>query len=308
MKSLRIATRNSRLALWQAHHVADCLREHGFDTELVPLVSGGDTDLRPIDGTRQVGVFTKRIQQALLDDEADIAVHSLKDLPTEVDPRLRLASVPEREVVDDALVSPAGWSLEQLPTGARVGTGSRRRGAQLLSVRPDLHILAIRGNVQTRLQKLEQGEFDALVLAEAGLRRLELHELSRTTLPMTLMLPAPGQGALGIEVRSDDDATANAVVQLDHIPTHAAVLAERHLLARLHGGCLAPIAALGECSPNVLQLKAVVLSGNGATRIDKDSSCRFDAQAWREIARSLAERVADQLLDEGAAELIESQR
>jgi hydroxymethylbilane synthase len=243
-----------------------------------------------------------------LDGQADIAVHSLKDLPTEVDSRLRLASVPEREVVDDALVTSAGWSIAQLPDGARVGTGSRRRGAQLLSARPDLQILAIRGNVQTRLQKLEQGEFDAIVLAEAGIQRLELHELARTKLPLTLMLPAPGQGALGIEVRSDDELAAEAVAVLNHVATHASVLAERRLLAKLHGGCLAPIAALAQCVHDELRMSAVVLSSDGATRIDKQASCRFDQQSWQAIAVSLAESVADELLAEGAAELIESQR
>lgn len=308
MKTLRIATRKSPLALWQAEHVADRLKAEGIETVLVPLVSGGDTDMRPIDGTRQVGLFTKRIQQALLDDEADIAVHSLKDLPTEVDHRLMLASVPHRETIEDAIVSSAGWKLDQLPLGSRIGTGSRRRGAQLLSIRPDLQILPIRGNVQTRLAKLHDGEYDAIILAEAGILRLEMHELTRTQLPRDVMLPAPGQGALGIEVRSQDTEAAEAVEKLNHIPSHAAVLAERQMLASLHGGCLAPIAALAELRDGDLTMSAVVLSNEGRIRIDKQASVTFDEQSWRQSAQSLAKVVTDDLLAEGAAELIQQQR
>ncbi len=308
MKSLRIATRKSPLALWQAEHVADRLQSEGIDTVLVPLVSGGDTDMRPIDGTRQVGVFTKRIQQALLDDEADIAVHSLKDLPTEVDRQLMLASVPQRETIDDSLVSDAGWSLDELPNRSRIGTGSRRRGAQLLSTRPDLQILPIRGNVQTRLAKLREGEYDAIILAEAGIVRLEMSELPRTRLPRHLMLPAPGQGALGIEVRSADAVAAEAVGRLDHLPSRAAVTAERQLLAALHGGCLAPIAALAEVRDGNLSMSAVVLSNDGSQRIDKQASVPFDEQAWQQSAETLAKLVTDQLVADGAHELIQQQR
>ncbi len=164
MTPLRIATRKSPLALWQAEYVAQRLKEKGIDTVLVPMVSGGDTDMRPIDGTRQVGLFTKRIQQALLENEADIAVHSLKDLPTEQNPSLSLAAVPERETVVDSLVSKTSLRLDELPLEARVGTGSKRRAAQLRHRRPDLQVLPIRGNVQTRLGKLDEGEFDACLL------------------------------------------------------------------------------------------------------------------------------------------------
>ena len=264
--------------------------------------------MRPIDGTRQVGVFTKRIQQALLDDEADIAVHSLKDLPTEVDERLMLASVPQRETIDDALVSTAGWSLEQLPKESRIGTGSRRRGAQLLSVRPDLQILPIRGNVQTRLAKLGDGDYDAIILAEAGIVRLEMHELPRTRLPRQVMLPAPGQGALGIEVRSSDAVAAEAVGRLNHIPSRAAVVAERALLAALHGGCLAPIAALSEVRDGYLNLSAVVLASDGSKRIDKQAAVPFEAELWHQCAVTLGKLVTDQLIAEGMHELIQQQR
>ena len=236
MKTLRIATRKSLLALWQAQHVQALLAANEDVSELIPMVSVGDTDMRPIDGTRQVGVFTKRIQKALLDNEADIAVHSLKDLPTEPTETLALAAVPARETVEDALVSKECWTLENLPQGAVVGTGSKRRGAQILYQRPDLRIANIRGNVQTRLEKLEQGEYDAIVLAEAGIQRLELTELTRTLLPLEIMLPAPGQGALGIEIRSDDTDAFEAVTKLDVQGAHAAVVSERTVISRRHGG------------------------------------------------------------------------
>ncbi len=313
MKTLRIATRKSPLALWQAEHVAKLLEDRGVTTELVPLVSGGDTDMSPIDGTRQVGLFTKRIQQAVIDDEADIAVHSLKDLPTEVDDRLTLAAVPEREAVQDCLVSTACWTLAQLPQSARVGTGSRRRGSQLLSVRGDLQIQSIRGNVQTRLEKLAAGEFDAIMLAQAGILRLQMHDLSRVTLSLDEMLPAPGQGALGIEVRSDDQESLRALSSLDHRSTRASVTAERQLLAALHGGCLAPIAAYAEVVGKTLRMRAVVLSQDGSERLDEQHQVAFDpdgpdSDAWQQAANELATHVTTALIDRGASELIQGQR
>lgn len=307
MNPLRIATRKSPLALWQAEHVAAQLNSHGFETELVPLVSGGDTDMRPIDGTRQVGLFTKRIQQALIEHEADIAVHSLKDLPTEVDSRFVLAAVPARETVADSLVSPERWSLDDLPEGARIGTGSRRRAAQLLSKRPDLKVLPIRGNVQTRLTKLESGEYDAILLAEAGVVRLEMNDLPRTQFAFSEMLPAPGQGALGIEVRSGDSAH-EAVSLLDDPDTRACVVAERTLLASLHGGCLAPIAALATVKNATLTLDAVVLSHDGTTRLDECESIEYRSENGCDIAQTLAERVSLSFIEKGAAELIQQQR
>lgn len=308
MKPIRIATRNSPLALWQAEHVAARLSSLDIASELVPMVSGGDTDMRPIDGTRQVGVFTKRIQEALLHNEADVAVHSLKDLPTEKNERLVLAAVPERETVADSLVSSAGWTFDQLPAGVKVGTGSRRRAAQLLNKRPDLVIEPIRGNVQTRLSKLESAEFDAIVLAEAGIIRLEMDGLARSQFEQSDMLPAPGQGALGIEVRSDDTIAAEAIMRLNDIPARVAVTAERLLLASLHGGCLAPIAAYAEVVGDQLRLDAVVLSDDGKTRLDESHQVAFNAKQWLEAAERLAGQVSQRMIDRGAGELIQSQR
>lgn len=308
MKTLRIATRKSPLALWQAEHVAARLDQLGIAAELVPLVSGGDVDMRPIDGSRQIGVFTKRIQQALLDDEADVAVHSLKDLPTETNDLLTLAAVPDRESVADCLVSPRGWTLAELPERARLGTGSRRRAAQLLSRRPDLQIEPIRGNVQTRLKKLEEGEFDAIILAEAGLLRLQLAQLPRTRLTLSEMLPAPGQGALGIEVRSDDAETLAAVSRLDDLDSRAGVTAERRLLAALHGGCLAPIAALAEVDAGQLTMSASVLSNDGSQRIDERHRVAFDRDHWQRASSELSEILYRELAARGAVELVQSQR
>jgi hydroxymethylbilane synthase len=305
---IRVATRQSPLAIWQAEHVARLLARSGVESELVPLVSGGDTDMRPIDSARQIGVFTKRIQQAVIDEEADVAVHSLKDLPTEADNQLVLAAVPERETVADSLVSAQSWTLADLPERAIVGTGSRRRAAQLLNRRSDLRVEPIRGNVQTRLAKLDAGEFDAIMLAEAGLQRLEMNELPRSQFSILEMLPAPGQGALGIEVRSADDATFEYVSQLDHRGTRAAVTAERTLLAALHGGCLAPIAAYASVEADLLSLSAVVLSSDGSVRLDQQASVKLEHDDWNEIAFQLAMRVADDLLSRGARELVEAAR
>jgi hydroxymethylbilane synthase len=321
-RPLRIATRNSPLAMWQAKFVASELGALGIATELVPLVSSGDVDMAPIDGTRQVGVFTKRIQQALLDDEADVAVHSLKDLPTEVIPALRLAAVPVRETVVDAIVSHDRFTIETLPQGAKIGTGSKRRAAQLKYLRPDLELHPIRGNVQTRLAKLDTESFAAIVLAEAGLLRLEMHEVPRTLLSLEQMLPAPGQGALGIEVRSDDDRAWQMVASLNDPRTAASVTAERTLLAALHGGCLAPIAALAQVESrsgqnSELVLRAVVLSADGRHRIDETGQIewpdshetgpqRLESILGKSV--QLGTEIANRMAARGAREMIAAAR
>ena len=305
---LRIATRESPLAMWQAEQVAAWLADCGQATTLVPLASGGDTDMRPIDGTRQVGVFTKRIQQAVLSGDADVAVHSLKDLPTETDPRLALAAVPARERVNDCLVSPTAMTLSELPRGATVGTGSRRRAAQLLNQRPDLIIQPIRGNVQTRLAKLAEDEYDAIVLAQAGLVRLELTQQPRVELTLDEMLPAVGQGALGIEVRSDDEAAHAALRRIDDLAARAAVTAERTLLAALHGGCLAPIAAYAYIEQQKLFLRAMVLSSDGTTRLQQNRETTFDSGDWEFQATAIAKLASEALIAEGARQLIEDAR
>ncbi|MEX0824978.1 MAG: hydroxymethylbilane synthase [Pirellulaceae bacterium] len=296
--TLRLATRRSPLARWQAEWVARELTALGQQVDLVLLTSRGDVDQAPIDGTRGVGFFTKRIQDALLQGEADIAVHSLKDLPTDPQPALQLAAIPRRAPVGDCLMTRSGETLAQLAAGAVVGTGSRRRGAQLLHIRPDLRVQAIRGNVETRLAKLQEGKYDAIVLAEAGLTRLEMTEHVSERLPLEVMLPAPGQGALGIETRADDERAISILASLDDAESRAAVTAERSLLRELSGGCLAPIAALGTVDGNRLSLRAAVLSADGQQRLDHQATGRVDqaASLGVEVAAVLHEQGADALI------------
>lgn len=295
---IRLATRKSPLALWQAQWVAEQLRLLGYNCELVPLTSEGDHDLRPITSASGVGLFTKRIQQALIDGEADVAVHSLKDLPTIDVPSLHLAAVPVRETVEDRLVSAKGWTLDELPQGAVVGTSSRRRAAQLLYHRGDLQILPIRGNLQTRIDQVMRGDFDATLLAAAGLERLEMNDVPATTLPLEIMLPAPSQAALGIETRRDDERTTAGVARLDHRETRAAVTAERTLLRELSGGCLAPIAAYGRVSGTALHLQAIVLSLDASTRLAAEVTGPLDqaAELGRAAAAQLRAAGADAII------------
>lgn len=266
-KTIRVATRRSPLALWQADWVAKRLAELGIACQLVPLVSQGDDDQRPITTASGVGLFTKRIQQALIDGEADVAVHSLKDLPTMPIDALQVSAVSQRAEVEDCLLTATGLTLDELPRGAGVGTSSRRRAAQLLAYRDDLRIAPIRGNVQTRIDQVMCGDFDATLLAAAGLARLDMHDLPMVKLPLEVMLPAPGQAALAVETRRDDEATSRIVARLNHGPTRRAVTAERRLLSDLSGGCLAPIAALATVQGEQLALRAVVLSPDGKQRL-----------------------------------------
>lgn len=298
---LRIGTRGSALARWQADWVAAQLTERGTLVELMTIETEGDVTTGPLSESGGVGIFTKAIQRALLDKRIDVAVHSLKDLPTEPIENLSVAAVPPREACGDVLVTTTKTTLSSLPRGARVGTGSPRRKAQLLRTRDDLAVLDIRGNVGTRLSKLDRGDYDAIILAEAGLRRLGLAERITHVLPLEVMLPAVGQGALGIECRADDSATREAVRPLNDPTTHACVLAERTLLYCLKAGCLAPVGVLGQVDETTLvRLTAIVLSEEGGRAITAE------ATAPQEEAEALGRSVADDLLRQGAAELIES--
>ncbi len=295
---LRLGTRASALARWQAEWVASELTQRGATIELVPITTQGDVSPQSLGTIGGQGVFTKELQRALLDGAIDLAVHSLKDLPTVPVPGLRLAAVPQRESVRDALVCREATSLEQLPARACIGTGSARRRAQLLHARPDLMIREIRGNVDTRLRKLAEGHYDAIVLAEAGLRRLGLSDRVTQLLPSELMVSAAGQGALGIEVRDDDEPAIRAVAALDHRPTHTAVLAERTVLYALQAGCLAPVGAWARWVERRLRLDAVVLSSDGRRRI------AVVCEDPTDDARALGERAAAELLERGAGPLI----
>ncbi len=303
MAELRLATRKSPLARWQAQWVAQLLAQAGVSTQLVFVTTRGDRQQSTsIARLGAQGVFTREIQQAVLDGRADAAVHSLKDLPTDPVPGLLLAAVPRRGPVQDVLIARDNLTLEQLPAGAVIGTGSLRRRAQLLRRRGDLKFVAMRGNVDTRLEKLQRGECDALMLAEAGLQRLGLEQHVTQRLPLEWVLPAVGQGAVGVECRQDDTAAREALARIDDAATHQAVLAERALLRSLRGGCLAPVAALAQVVHQRLRLQAVVLSPDGTRRL------HTTVTGEPEQAESLGEGAACELLDRGAAELIEQAR
>ena len=299
---LRLGTRASPLARWQADWVASELRKRGVEVELVLISTQGDVKTGPLGQIGGQGLFTKEIQRALLEGQIDLAVHSLKDLPTAHVEGLALAAVPKRESINDAFVCGTVKSIAELPQNARIGTGSLRRRAQLLHLRPDLQMLEIRGNVDTRLRKLDAGEYDALVLAQAGLHRLGLDARIASIIPLTTMLPAVGQGALGIEARDDDAVTRELLAPLSHEATHRAVIAERSLLASLRGGCLAPVGAWGRVDGGLLLLDGVVLSGDGQKKISASASRPPSA------AGDLGCDVAEQLLAQGAEGLIAASR
>lgn len=307
---LRLGTRASPLARWQAGWVADQLAARGVTVELVPITTQGDLRAAPLGQIGGQGLFTKELQRALLANEIDLAVHSLKDLPTAIVSGLVLAAVPPRESTADCLICRQADSFAALPHGARVGTGSLRRKAQLWHQRPDLVIEEIRGNVDTRLRKLDQGQYDAIVLAEAGLRRLGLEGRITQVLPRTHMLPAVGQGALGLETREDDVAAQAALRPLDDRAARTAVLAERALLAALRAGCLAPVAALGELQQDQLVLTAAVFSPDGRQKLMAEGQVAVPTSlpqpALDNLARCLGEEVAQRLFAQGAQQLIEA--
>jgi hydroxymethylbilane synthase len=304
---LRIATRASALALWQAEHVAEWLREVtiGRTIELVHVSTHGDREQKEaLHEMGGVGVFTREVQKVVLENQADIAVHSLKDLPTKSAEGLVLAGVPERASVFDALVLPqakkadAGW--DSLPPGARVGTGSLRRQAQIRHHRPDLVLLEVRGNVPTRIDKLDRGDFDALILAEAGLDRLGLSDRISLPLRPPEMFPAVGQGALGIECREDDAETIRLLAEISDPIAFASIQAERALLAELEAGCHAPLGALSTAfaEDRILRLEAVVLSPDGTKRIaaEKVGSLDDPVRLGQELAELLRAQGADDLM------------
>lgn len=302
---IRIATRKSALALWQANYLADRLRSLSAspEVELVPIVTTGDSNqsdaLRQFGGT---GVFTREVQIAVLQARADIAVHSLKDLPTQSTDGLVLAAVPERELRCDALLLPlnvdAIQSLDDIQRGAKIGTGSPRRQAQLLYLRPDLEVCEIRGNVDTRIRKLDEGQYDAIVLAEAGLRRLELAHRISLMLEPPVMYPAVSQGALGIECRTSDETTRALLQQISCETTLAEVTAERSLLRTLRAGCHAPLGTWTSVEADRLTLTGVLLSLDGTTRLEQTASGLADN------ADQIGVLVAEQLLSSGAAILL----
>lgn len=298
-----IGSRGSDLALWQANHVRDWLLSlhPGLHVDIEIIHTMGDKILdSPLAQIGGKGVFTKEIETALLDRSIDVAVHSLKDLPTENPQDLTIAAIPERAPVEDAfLAKDISLRLMDLPDGARIATGSLRRKAQLLSKRPDLQIVDIRGNVPTRIRKLLDSDWDGMVLASAGLYRLGLTEHVAHTISLEWVLPAVGQGALGIQCRTDDAATINLLAQLDHPATRAAVTAERALLAEMGGGCQVPIGAYGRLIGETLELTACVasLTGESLIRASHTGTLADAERIGAELARTLLEQGGREILD-----------
>jgi hydroxymethylbilane synthase len=302
-RKLVVGTRGSALALWQTEHVVERLRAVARDLQVeVRTIQtlGDEVRDRALARVGGKGLFVKEIEAALLAEEIDLAVHSLKDMPTQLPEGLSLAAILERADPRDALVVADGTGdLESLPPGARVGTSSLRRQAQLLALRPDLRVVDVRGNVDTRLRKLRDGQADALILATAGLVRLGRAEAIGQILPAGRMLPAVGQGALCVEVRSDDERTRALVGQLDHRATRQATDAERAFLRRLEGGCQVPIGAYAEVSGGTLHLRGLVASVDGS-RLLRDEIRGPAGQGVR-----LGVELAEQLLAAGAAALLQ---
>jgi hydroxymethylbilane synthase len=302
-RPLRLGTRGSPLALAQAGRIARQLREQcGRPAVLVTVATPGDASTAPIERLGTTGVFTSTLREALLRGAVDLVVHSCKDLPTAPVPGLQVAAFPAREDPRDALIWPGGTSLDALPHGARIGTGSPRRAAQLRATCRQPQIVPMRGNVDTRLRKLADGEVDALVLAMAGLLRLGLLDAVATPLDPTLLMPAPAQGVLAVECRTDDPATAAQLRFLDHGPTRTAAEAERSFLAALGAGCTAPVGAMAELVVQPEAQPSVRLSGLIAA---PDGSSVIRAQKTGVDGDALGRRLAHRLLRNGGAELLD---
>jgi hydroxymethylbilane synthase len=299
MPRLRIGSRGSQLALWQANHVAALLRERGHQVEIEIIKTTGDqvTDVALAQvGTK--GMFTKEIEEALAAGGVDLAVHSLKDLPTEGPPGFEIAAITKREDPRDVLVSRNYSRIEDLPHGARVGTSSLRRQAQLKALRADLDIHPLRGNVDTRLRKLESGEYDAIILAAAGLTRLGLASMIRQAIPAQTMCPAAGQGALGIEIRKGDLAIRQHVTFLDNSSARVTTSCERALLHELGGGCQVPIGAFAEIRSECLHLQAVVARPDGSEVLRESRDGNDPQELGHEVGKSLLRRGGDAILQQ----------
>lgn len=319
--TLRVGTRGSALALAQTRALA---ARFAGEVEIVEITTQGDTDRTSLSQIGGTGVFVSALRDALLDGRVDVAVHSMKDLPTASAPGIELAAVAKREDARDALCARDGLTLAELPEGARVGTGSPRRAAQLRLARPDLEIVDIRGNVPTRLaraqgagasasgasasgERREGADLDAVVLALAGLRRLGLEDAATEVLELIDFPTAPAQGALAVEVRAGDEASRQAVAKTDHAPTRAAADAERLVLAGLEAGCSAPLAATAEVADGMLFLSASVYATDGSRRLTASHAYTLDSTKPAELAeaaRDVADRAVAELLEAGAADLV----
>lgn len=301
MTRMRIATRKSPLALWQANHVARQLtaRNVGLRVDLVETTTTGDRMLSaPLASVGGKGLFMKELEVSLLEGRADIAVHSMKDVVVSLPEEFRLAAICERENPYDALVSNHYESLDQLPKGARVGTCSLRRQCQLRKAYPQLNVMNLRGSVNTRLKKLDNGEFEAIILAVSGLQRLAMTDRIRQQIPVSISLPAVGQGAIGIEIRQEDKVAHNLVLPLDHTPSRQCVEAERAMNKKLEGGCQVPIAAFAQIHNDQMSLEGLVGS------IDGKNVIRTKVEGLPEQALALGEQAADELAQLGAHDIL----
>lgn len=295
---LRIGSRGSQLALWQANHVAERLRKNAHEVEIKIIHTTGDkiNDVA-LAKVGAKGMFTKEIEDALLSGKVDLAVHSLKDLPTELSKEFEIAAIPLREDPHDAFCSIRHSSIQDLPQRARVGTSSLRREAQLRALRRDLQVDPLRGNVDTRLRKLDSGDYDAIILAVAGLRRLENTDYIRQILPAEVICPAAGQGALAIEIRTGDREVRETVAFLDDPSTRAETGCERALLQRLGGGCQVPIGASAELNGHRLQLTAIVASPDGRTLLRESTAGNDPVQLGASVGETLLARGGAVILD-----------
>lgn len=297
--SLIFATRPSALARWQTNYVADLLRRAHphLDIRIEVIVTKGDRVLdKPLPVIGGKGLFTAELEAVLRQGRVDAAVHSLKDLPVEDAPGLTIGLTPARADVRDVLICPAGRTLDELPAGAMVGTSSPRRGAQLLAYRPDLVIKSIRGNVDTRIRKAREGQYDAVVLAAAGVTRLGLTDAITQYLPLELMLPAPGQGVLGVQCRADDERTLGLLAAVEDPAARAAAQAERAFLAGLGGGCSIPVAAYAQASGASLHLRGLVASPDGKRIL------RVAGEGEAPVA--LGQQLAEEALAQGAMQML----
>ncbi len=307
MKTCTIATRSSQLALWQAEFIKASLEEKypGITVQLLHIKTKGDIILDvPLAKVGGKGLFVKEIEEALLNNQADIAVHSMKDVPMQLPEGLELCCIPKREVPNDIVLSAKYENIDALPQGAHVGTSSLRRQAQLLALRPDLQVSPLRGNVNTRLRKLMEGQYDAIILAKAGMKRLNLTTPHMFTLEVSSFLPAVGQGALGIECRSDRKDVIEALQFLDDANTNICVSAERAFLATLEGGCQVPIAGHAVLNGDgTFSLKGLVAHVDGSTILIEETTASADTV---ETAKNAGIALAKRLLDAGAAEILQA--
>jgi hydroxymethylbilane synthase len=300
-REVRIGTRGSLLAVAQAEQVAGELRcrHPQLAPVLVKIKTSGDTFAHiPLSQVGGKGLFIKEIEEALLDGQVDVAVHSMKDIPTDIAPGLSIAAILEREDASDVLISRRGATLDALPSGARIGTSSLRRQAQLLHFRPDLSVVPLRGNLDTRLRKLDSEGLDAIVVAAAGVRRLGRQQEVTEVLPFEISLPAVGQGALGLEIRAQDQRIRDLVEPMTHGPSASTVAAERAFLKRLGGGCQVPIAAYGRLDGPELHLMALVINPDGTAVV------RGERKGPSALAEAIGLAVAEELLGRGADRII----